>query len=213
MPMLHTYGEHTRGYVVELWRILQQFGGYERPLYGSTNSMVYGRRCGFLCRMTIYAREGTKASDPCTSLYERSSSRKESRRLPVLISYAYATSMPMNWRIPFSPSILRLRSGSPCPLPHHWWRRRCHRCTPCTLRSYLGASQKDHGGGEAWCLWDLADEWGKDRRARGSSVRLGTYCTTAGGARATTTCTRGSRTTCYITCTSSPCPRRFGVVL
>lgn len=64
MPKFQTYGECLRGFATELWKLLQLLGGYDRPLYQSTNWITFGRIQGMHIKMTIYAREKTKASHP-----------------------------------------------------------------------------------------------------------------------------------------------------
>lgn len=64
MSVIHTYGECTRGYAAELWRLLQILGGYERPLYRGTNWVVDGVHHGVHCKIMIYARNNAIASHP-----------------------------------------------------------------------------------------------------------------------------------------------------
>ena len=87
MPRFQNYGERKGGLAAELWKLLQELGGFDRPMYKGTDWVVNGRSHRVLCRLTIYARRDTKARRPLNISVQRMvflEGIQESSRLAIL---------------------------------------------------------------------------------------------------------------------------------
>ena len=62
--MLQSYGERNGGLAVELWKLLQVLGSFDRPMYRGNHWVVNERDHRVICRLTVCARRDTKVSQP-----------------------------------------------------------------------------------------------------------------------------------------------------